>query len=118
MAYKKAELEKQSLAAIKKHKLKFVKHLVAFLPCSSSTFYDLRLEQSESIKKALEDNRTSSKVKALHRWETSKNPTLEIAFYKLIGDDDEVERLSNTKQKVEHSGEMTVAVRSIEPGDE
>jgi len=50
MAYKKTDLEKQALTAIKKHKLKFVQHLVAFLPCSSSTFYDLELEKSEAIK--------------------------------------------------------------------
>lgn len=106
MAYKKANLEKQSLTAIKKHTLKFVSHLVAFLPCSSSTFYDLELEKSESIKKALEENRTNAKVKALHRWEHSENPTLEIAFYKLIGDEDECERLNGSRQKIDHSGEV------------
>ena len=110
MAYSKAKLEKQALDAIKKHNLKFIKHLVPFLPCSSSTFYDLELEKSEAIKRAIEENRTNAKVKALHRWEQSDNPTLEIAFFKLIGDDDEVERLNGSKQKVEHSGGQKIVV--------
>jgi len=104
MAYSKAKLEKQALDAIKAHNIKFVTHLTAFLPCSTSTLYDLGLEKSEAIKKAIETNRASAKVKALNRWESSENPTLEVAFYKLIGDDDEVERLNGSRQKLEHTG--------------
>lgn len=103
MAYSKAKLEKQALDAIKAHNIKFVSHLTAFLPCSHSTFYDLNLDKSDNIKKAIENNRTSAKVKALNRWELSENPTLEIAFYKLIGDEAEVDRLTGSKQKLEHS---------------
>jgi hypothetical protein len=112
MAYKKADLEKQALAAIKKNRLKFLTHLEAFLPCSMHTIYDHKLHESQTIKKAIADNRISAKAKALNRWENSKNPTLEIAFYKLIGDEDEVERLGG-KQKIEHSGEMTQNVELV-----
>lgn len=100
MSYEKTDLEKKALAAIKRNKIKFITHVAAFLPCALSTFYELELEKSEAIKKAVEDNRTTAKVKALNRWEKSKNPTLEVAFYKLIADDDEAHRLNGTKQEL------------------
>ena len=99
MAYDKDQLEQTALAAIKKHKLKFTAHVIAYLPCALSTFYELELEKSEAIKKAVDSNKINSKVKALNRWEKSKNPVLELAFYKLIGDEEEVERLNGSKQK-------------------
>lgn len=115
MAYDKDKLEEQALKAIAKHNIKFLSHLMGFLPCSSATFYNLELEKVESIKKAIEDNRTNAKVKALNRWENSKQPVLEVAFYKLIGDDEEVERLNGSKQKIDHSGTIEVATRVIKP---
>ncbi len=39
MAYKKEDLIKQALQAIKKHKLIFIEEVVSFLPCSKATFY-------------------------------------------------------------------------------
>jgi hypothetical protein len=104
MSYDREQLETQSLEMIKKHKLKFISHVASFLPCNRATFYNLGLDKLDTIKDAIELNRVNSKVKALNRWEKSENPTLEVAFYKLIGDEDEVERLSGTKQKHELTG--------------
>ena len=53
MAYKTEELEKKAVAAIKKHKLDFIEEGVSFLPCSMSTFYAKKLEESEAIKEAI-----------------------------------------------------------------
>jgi hypothetical protein len=114
MSYDKADLEKKALAAIKRNKIKFITHVSAFLPCALSTFYELELEKSETIKRAVEDNRTNAKVKALNRWEKSKNPTLEVAFYKLIADEDEAHRLNGTKQEIKSDMSIT-EYRVIEP---
>lgn len=104
MAYKKAELEAQALDAIKKHRLVFIQDLIPFLPCAASTFYDKELEKSEAIKEALEYNKISLKVNLRKRWYESEVPVLQLALYKLIGTDDETERLNGSKQKLEHSG--------------
>lgn len=116
MEYNKATVEKQALAAIKKHNIKFLNHIAGHLPCSRSTFYNLGLDKVDTIKNAIEQNRIASKVKALNRWEKSKNPTLEIAFYKLIGDEEEVERLNGSKQKIENTGTQKIIVEFTDDG--
>ena len=45
MAYKTEELEIKSLEAIEKHKLFFIEDVVAFLPCTKTTFYEHKLER-------------------------------------------------------------------------
>lgn len=102
MAYKTAELEKKALKAIEENKcLFFINDLIAFLPCSQSTFYDHKLEESESIKEALEQNKINAKVGLRNKWYESDNATTQIALYKLIGTDAEVDRI--TSQRIDHT---------------
>ncbi len=101
MAYNKEELEKNALSAIKKNKLKFITHVVAYLPCTEKTLFNQELQELQSIKEAIEANRINAKVRSLNRWEESENATLQIAFYKLIADDEEADRLNGTRQKVD-----------------
>lgn len=103
MAYKKADLEKKALAAIKRHKLVFVTDVVSYLPCSRSTFYDMGLDKSDNLKSELEKQRTSMKVQLRKRWLDSDNPTLNVALYKLIGNEDEAHRLNGSKQQIDHT---------------
>lgn len=102
MAYKTEELERQAVEAIKEHGLIFIEEVVSFLPCSSSTFYDHQLEKSEAIKEAINFNKVSKKSKLRRNWEASENATLNISLYKLLANEEELQRLS--VQKVEHSG--------------
>lgn len=102
MAYKTEELEEQALKAIKEHGLVFIEEVVSFLPCSSSTFYDHQLEKSEAIKEAITFNKVSKKAKLRKNWEYSENATLNISLYKLLANEEELQRLS--VQKLEHSG--------------
>jgi hypothetical protein len=107
MAYSKAKLEKQALAAIEKHNLVFTDEVVAYLPCSTATYYNHQLEKLETIKAALEKNRIQLKGGLRSKWYQSDNATAQIALYKLIGNDEESERLNGSKQKIEHSGETS-----------
>jgi hypothetical protein len=104
MAYDKKELEKKALIAIEKHKLMFMEHIVAFLPCSKTTFYDLELNQSDSIKKAVEEMRVSKKTKMLSNWIDSETPSLQIAAMKMISEEHEAHRLNGTRQEIKHDG--------------
>tara|TARA_R100000773_G_C4219024_1_gene117558 strand:+ start:1726 stop:2091 length:366 start_codon:yes stop_codon:yes gene_type:complete len=104
MAYDPKELEKKALAAIQKHKLMFVEHIVAFLPCSKSTFYDLKLHESDSIKKAVEEMRVGKKTKMLSNWINSETPSLQIAAMKMISEEHEAHRLNGTRQEIKHEG--------------
>lgn len=104
MAYDKKELEKKALIAIEKHKLMFMEHIVAFLPCSKTTFYDLELNQSDTIKKAVEEMRISKKTKMLSNWIDSETPSLQIAAMKMISEEHEAHRLNGTRQEIKHDG--------------
>ena len=102
MAYKKSELESESLKVIKEHNLIFIQDVIDFLPCSSSTFYAQELEKSESIKKLLETNKVTMKVGLRKKWYDSDNPTTQIALYKLLATDEENEKITSQKQTIDH----------------
>lgn len=108
MAYKTSELEKKAIDAIKKNNLVFVNEIMPFLPCSSATFYAQELEKSESIKEALEKNRLDIKKGLRRKWYEGDNATTQIALYKLIGTDEENDRITSQKQTIEHSGTVTI----------
>lgn len=104
MAYDPKELEKKALAAIKKHKLMFIEHIVAFLPCDKTTFYAHKLNESNSIKKAVEEMRVSKKTKMLSNWIDSETPSLQIAAMKMISEEHEAHRLNGSRQEIKHEG--------------
>ncbi len=104
MAYDKKELEKKALIAIEEHKLMFLEHIIAFLPCSKPTFYDLKLNESNAIKKAVEEMRVSKKTKMLSNWIDSETPSLQIAAMKMISEEHEAHRLNGTRQEIKHDG--------------
>lgn len=107
MAYKTSELEKKSLEAIEKHKLFFIEDIVAYLPCDKSTFYNHKLHELDTIKDALEKNKVEIKTSMRSKWYKSDNPTLQMGLYKLIGTEQEAERLGTT---LKHQGSMDLSV--------
>jgi hypothetical protein len=104
MAYNTQKLEKMALDAIEEHGLIFIEEVISYLPCASSTFYDHELEKSEAIKDAINFNKVSKKAKLRKNWEKSENATLNISLYKLLANEEELQRLS--VQKIEHSGKQ------------
>lgn len=104
MAYDPKELEKKALIAIEKHKLMFIEHIVAFLPCSKKTFYHHNLHESNAIKKAVEGMRVGKKTKMLSNWINSETPSLQIAAMKMISEEHEAHRLNGTRQEIKHEG--------------
>ena len=117
MAYDKKELEKKALTAIEKHKLMFIEHIVAFLPCSKPTFYALELNESNAIKKAVEEMRVSKKTKMLSNWIDSETPSLQIAAMKMISEEHEAHRLNGTRQEIKQTGGLTSRVIEWIPAD-
>lgn len=117
MAYKTEELEKKALAAIKREKLMFIEHIIAYLPCSKETFYNHKLHESDAIKKAIESTRVSRKTKMLSGWIDSDVPTLQIAAMKMISEDHEAHRLNGTKTEVKHNGGITSTLIEWKPAE-
>ena len=122
MAYKKTDMIKQSLEAIKENNLVFVEEIIAFVPFSQATFYNHKLEQLEEIKKALDNNKIRTKAGLRKNWRESKSPALQIALYRLLATESEYDRL--VLQKVDHSSKgesirpIEISVDSPETKDE
>ncbi len=104
MKYNTEELIQECLTAIEENNCLFIDDLIACVSFSKQTFYTHGLDEVDAIKDLLVKNRVIRKQGLRKKWYESDNPTTQIALYKLIGTDDEVERLNGTRQKVEHSG--------------
>jgi hypothetical protein len=96
MAYNPKELETKALEAIEKNKLFFIDDVIAYLPCSRATFYNLELEKLDTIKDALTKVKTEIKVSMRSKWYKSENPTLQMGLMKLIASPDELKQLAMT----------------------
>ena len=97
MAYDRKKIFEQAKEMIVKHKLFFVDDIVAFLPCSKSSFYEFYPDGSDELdelKGLLEINRTTLKVSMRSKWYTSNAPALQMALMKLIATPEELRKLS------------------------
>ena len=82
-----------------------IEDVVAFLPCSTATFYNHELDKLDTIKEALQKVRTNVKVSMRSKWYKSENATLQISLMKLIANQEERKRLSQTYTDVTSKGE-------------
>lgn len=98
MEYDKEELEQLSLKAIQENNLVDFKEISLFVPPCRATLYNHGLDKLDTIKEALNDNKISTKVKLRKKWFESDNATLQLALMKLISEDDERKKLSQTYQ--------------------
>ena len=117
MAYDKKKLYKQALQVIEKNKLFFIEDVVAYIPCSKPTLYELfPIDSNElnTIKDALDKNKTEIKVSMRSKWYKSDNPTLQMGLMKLIGTEEEADRLNGTriKQEIDDKREPKVIIQS------
>jgi len=101
MAYQKENMIKQCLEVIEKYNLIWITEISAFVPFTERTFYRYKCQECQDIKKALEDNRITTKVSLRKIWYHSGNPTLQLALYKLLATNEEFERIN--VQKLDHT---------------
>lgn len=101
MAYDKKKIFEQAKEAIVKNKLFFIDDIIAYLPCSRSTFYEWEMEKSDELKELLNQNRTTLKVSLRSKWYTSNAPALQMALMKLIASPEELRKLSMTHTAIE-----------------
>jgi hypothetical protein len=74
---------------------------VYFKGCSRATAYNHNLDKLDSIKEAIIDKRRTGVTTMLSKWIASDNPTLQIAAFKQICDDDE--RVKLNQQNIDHT---------------
>ena len=87
MAYDKTKIYEQAIKAIKDNNLFFVEDIIAWLPCSKPTFYELfPVDSNEfnTIKSLLEENKTKTKSAIRAKLFKSAKATELLALYRLI----------------------------------
>lgn len=97
MAYKTEDLMKKALEIANNPDVYFISDIIAFLPCSKSSFYDHFPENSDlldDIKEKLTDNKVNTKVKLRKRLAEGEKAAEILALYKLIGTQEERRALS------------------------
>ena len=108
MAYDTKELEEKALKAIKEKKIFFIEDVVRHLPCSSSTFYNHKLEKLESIKEALENNKVDVRDTLYNKWLKSDSPALQIALMKLVCSDEQRKKLATSYNENDNKENVTI----------
>lgn len=115
MAHTKKEKEvilKKAIKVAKDNNLIFIDDVSAFLPVTSRTFYDWRFHKSQELKEILDDNKVIVKVNLRKKWETLDNPTLNIALYKLVANEEERKILADNQTiKLEDMPDIVIKVK-------
>lgn len=108
MAFSKSKIYKQAIKLIEEKECLDIRELVAFLPCQTTCFYAFfpaTSKESETFKEMINTNKVKACGGLKRRWIKSENATLQIAAYKLMGDEDEVHRLSGTRNETTLKGD-------------
>jgi hypothetical protein len=92
MAYNKDEIFEQAKKAIIEHSLYFIEDVVAYVPCSRSTFYEFFPDKSDgldTLKTLLDENNRKMKVQLRQKLSRGDKAAEILALYKLICTDEE-----------------------------
>ena len=121
MAYDTQKLFEQAKEAVKSHNLFFIEDIVAFIPCSRSTFYERFPDGSDeldTLKDLLEQNRIKTKSSIRAKLYKSEKAAELLALYRLIATPEEHQRLN--QQYIDHTskGEKIEITRRVITGNE
>jgi hypothetical protein len=72
----------------------------------SAQFYNLELEKSESIKEAIQTNKSKAVSYMLNKWVGSDNATLQISAFKVLCEDEDRKKLSMQFVESENSHQV------------
>lgn len=116
MGRPKAKYEKDIIKCIKDNNIFQICDIFAFYPgLKSAQFYNLKLEKSEDIKKALDDNKVLIKASLKNKWYKSDNATLQLALFKLLSTDEELQKLA--MQYIDHRSKGERIIINLEKGN-
>ena len=108
MAYTKEQIYNESLGLIESnHHICFLSDLFVLSSFDKGTFYNhikKDLNEFNDIKKALTSNKNKTKQLLRQKWFESKQPTLQLALYKLLSNRSEFERIASNNIDIKTGG--------------
>lgn len=116
----KEQHEEEILKLIVKHKIMKIQHIFQhYTDLASAQFYNLELEKSESIKEAIQTNKSKAVSYMLNKWVGSDNATLQISAFKVLCEDEDRKKLSMQFVESENSHQVRkFEVEILKPKDE
>ncbi len=99
MAYDREKIFEQALEVIETQDVVTIDELSLYLPISLRTIYEWGLHESQDIKDAINKVKVRLKGGMRRNWRKSDNPALQIAEYKLMATDEEIEKITVSKVK-------------------
>jgi hypothetical protein len=118
MAYEYEELESLALEAIKKHRLPKISYVVAYIPCSNTTFYERNLNKSDILKEEVYKNRIERKLALVNKMEESDSASAQIAVLKLLADEEEFNRLAGSQIDHTTKGQAVTGFEIVAPDED
>jgi len=98
-SYKTADKHLKAILKIiqEKDDVRCIADIPLYYPLSRQRIYDLGVDRVDAIKEACNFNKRKKKHSMLSKWADSENPTLQIAAFRLMADEDEYDRLTQSK---------------------
>ena len=121
MAYDTQKLFEQAKEAVKNNNLFFIEDIVAFIPCSRSTFYERFPDGSDeldTLKDLLEQNRIKTKSSIRAKLYKSEKAAELLALYRLIATPEEHQKLNQSYIDHTSKGEKIEITRRVITGNE
>lgn len=114
------KLQNKALKILEKHTdIYFFSDLCVELGYARQYLYEVGFspDKNDTLKEALENNKKLIKRGLRAKWYKNDNPTVQVALYKLLADEDELSRLNNnSKMEVTGAnGEALIPTISILP---
>src|SRR5690606_2293414 len=119
MEDKAKKYETELLKVIKDKKIAFFDHCFGFTSFSRATAYNHSLDNLDSIKNAINQNRVTAKNYMLNKWIASDNATLQISAMRLLSDSEEHQKLNQSYVDHTTKGEKITKIERaiVDPKD-
>ena len=98
---KTEEYKAQIINIVNKQRLFFFSDIFAYTTFTRITAYNHKLNEDEEILQLLDKHKIETKHSMRNKWYNSQNPLLQLALYKIIGDEEEYYRIANAKQQID-----------------
>src|SRR5690606_30357194 len=113
MEEKAKKYEAELLKVIKEKKIAFFDHCFGFTSFSRTTGYEYKLNESDAIKNAINQNRVTAKNYMLNKWIASDNATLQISAMRLLSDSEEHQKLNQSYIDHTSKGEKITKIERV-----
>lgn len=111
--YNREEILQQLITAIEREECTSLDEASLFVPCTRASLYNWGFDKMDEVKEAIQTQRIKAKSGMRKNWRKSDNATLQVAAYKLMATDEELEKLTVNNNNNRNSGELAITWNEV-----